>query len=208
MRVAVLGATGGIGKELIKKALAAGHTVTAIARNPDALEIFSGSVQIRTGNLLDQEEMTAALQGQDAVLSGFGPRVPIAKSDAHLLRDFGNSLTFAMRTSNVRRLVLISTAFLFKDSIIPPTYLIGKLFFPTVVSDSADLESLIRQSNLDWTIVRPPQLTDLPAIERYRERIGHLPRFGFKISRADVADHFVKALTREALVRTIVGISN
>lgn len=208
MKVLILGATGGTGMELIKQSLASGHDVTAFVRNPAPLKAFNGDIQIKTGDLLNRQELTAALRGQDGVLSGFGPRVPLAKSDAHLLRDFGNALKAGMPQAGVRRLVLISTAFLFRDSIIPPTYLIGRLFFPSVVSDAADLESIIENCDLDWTIVRPPQLTDLPATKRYRERVGQLPRFGFKISRADVAEYFVNALSKPERIRTVVGISN
>jgi hypothetical protein len=113
-----------------------------------------------------------------------------------------------MRDADLRHAVVISTAFLFKDSIIPPTYLLGRLLFPSVVRDSAALERIFEESSLDWTIVRPPQLTDSPPTGRYRVRIGHLPRFGFKISRADVADYFVKAATEDSLIRKIVGVSN
>lgn len=208
MKVVVLGATGGTGIELIKHLLASGHSVTAYVRNPAPLEEYATNVDIRTGNLLNSEQLAGVLQGHDAVLSGFGPRVPISKSDAHLLRDFANVLTSAMRQARVRRLVVISTAFLFKDSIIPPTHLVGRLFFPSVVKDSAALEGTIKQSDLDWTIVRPPQLTNSSSTGYYRERVGHLPRFGFKISRADVADYFVKALPNQMLIGKIVGISN
>jgi len=208
MKLVVIGATGGTGIQLIARSLAEGHSVTAFVRNPDALSDFEGRIQIKTGNLLSSADLATALKGNDAVLSGFGPRVPVAKADVHLLRDFGNALQRAMEGANVRRLVLISTAFLFKDSFIPPTYLIGKLFFPSLVTDAADLESIIERSSLDWTIVRPPQLTDLPLTKRYRERRGHLPRFGFKISRADVADYFLKAVSDPSSVRTTVGISN
>jgi putative NADH-flavin reductase len=208
MRIVVLGATGGTGMELIKQSLASGHSVTAFARNPGSLGVFDGAIRIESGNLLDREELAKVLGGHDAVLSGFGPRVPISKADAHLLRDFGSALTLGMQRSGVRRLVLISTAFLFKDSMVPPTYLIGKLFFPSVVTDAADLESIVEQSNLDWTIVRPPQLTDLPLTRHYRERIGHLPRFGFKISRADAADYFLRIVQDQTLIRKVIGISN
>ncbi len=102
----------------------------------------------------------------------------------------------------------ISTAFLFKDSIIPPTYLVGRLLFPTVVTDSAALERIFQNSQLDWTLVRPPQLTDTSFTGKYRVRLGHLPRFGFKIARADVADYFIKAASDNTLVRKIVGVSN
>jgi putative NADH-flavin reductase len=160
------------------------------------------------GDLLDRDALAKALENHDAVLSGFGPRVPIAKSEAHLLEQFAAVLTAAMQDAKVRRLVIISTAFLFKDSIVPPTYLLGKLLFPSVVTDSAALEKTIQQSELEWTIVRPPQLTDGPMTGSYRERIGHLPTLGFKISRADVANYFVKAIGNGDVMRKIVGISN
>lgn len=208
MKVVVLGATGATGMELIKHSLAAGHSVTAYVRNPAPLQEFTQDLEIRTGDLLDSEQLADVMQGHDAVLSVFGTRVPIAKSDDHLLRNFANALTIAMRQARVRRLVVISTAFLFKDCVIPPTYLIGRLFFPSVLRDSAALEEIIEQSDLDWTIVRPPQLTDSPPTGLYRECLGHLPRFGFKISRADVADYFLKVLQKQMLIRTIVGVSN
>jgi len=209
MKLMILGATGGTGLELIRRSLVHHHSVTAFVRNPDRLqETFSGKIEIRRGDLLDQNALKDVLRGHDAVLSGFGPRVPVAKTDAHLLAKFAAVLTGAMKDVGVRRAIIISTAFLFKDSIIPPTFLIGKLFFPTVVSDSAASEAIFQESGLDWTIVRPPQLTDLPFTGKYRVRLGHLPRMGFKIGRPDVADYFVKAASDKLLIRKIVGISN
>ena len=208
MKFVILGATGGTGLELIRSSLTHGHAVTAFVRSPGRLSEFEDRIDIRQGDLLNRKDLTQVLRGHDAVLSAFGPRLPIAKSDAHLLEHFATTLTGAMQDADVRRAVVISTAFLFKDSIIPPTYLLGQLLFPSVVTDSAALEHIFEESSLDWTIVRPPQLTDNPPTGRYRVRIGHLPRFGFKISRADVADYFVKAATQDSLIRKIVGVSN
>ena len=70
------------------------------------------------------------------------------------------------------------------------------------------MERTIQESELDWTIVRPPKLTNKPFTGRYRVREGHLPRFGFNISRADVADCFIKALSDPASVKKILGASN
>lgn len=105
----------------------------------------------------------------------------------------------------MRRLVIISTAFLFEDWIVPPTYLLGQLLFPSVVTDWAVLEKTVQESLLEWTIVRPPQLTDGPMTGSYRERIGHLPRLGFKISRADVAHYFVKSIGKGDVLRRSWG---
>ena len=70
------------------------------------------------------------------------------------------------------------------------------------------MERTIQESELDWTIVRPPKLTNKPFTGRYRVREGHLPRFGFNISRADVADCFIKALSDPASVKKILVASN
>jgi putative NADH-flavin reductase len=207
MKLVVLGATGGTGIEFVRESLKRGHAVTALVRNPARLSEFQGRIRVEEGNLLDRGALAKVLENHNAVLSGFGPRVPIAKSDAHLLEQFAAALTGAIEDARVRRLVIISTAFLFKDSIVPPTYLLGKLLFPSVVTDSAALEETVQESSAEWTIVRPPQLTDGPMTGTYRERIGHLPRLGFKISRADVAHYFVKAIEKSDVVRKIVGIS-
>jgi putative NADH-flavin reductase len=208
MKLLVLGATGGIGLEIVRQAIDRGDSVTAFVRSPERLKEFQGRIAIKQGDPLDSSQLTRAMEGHDAVLSGFGPRVPVAKSDARLLRDFANALTGAMRQASVKRVVVVSTAFLFRDSIIPPTYLFGRLFFPSIVTDAEGMERTIRASELDWTIVRPPQLTDKPFTGTYRVREGHLPRFGFNISRADVADCFIKALQDRATVKKILGVSN
>jgi putative NADH-flavin reductase len=208
MKLVVLGATGGIGLQIVRQAIEQGHSVTAFVRSPEPLKPFGNRITIRQGNLLNSAELTKAISGHDAILSGFGPRVPIAKSDANLLENFASALTTAMHQASVRRTVIVSTAFLFKDSIVPPTYLFGRIFFPSVVQDAAAMEQVITQSPLDWTIVRPPQLTDKPLTGKYRVRAGHLPRFGFNISRADVAHFFLKTLADPAPIRKILGVSN
>jgi putative NADH-flavin reductase len=194
--------------ELVRESLKRGHSVTAFVRNAAGLSELQGRIRVVEGDVFDRGTLACVLDNHNVVLSGFGPRVPIAKSDAHLLQQFAAVLTGAMQDAKVRRLVIISTAFLFKDSIVPPTYVLGKLLFPSVVADSAALEKTIQESTAEWTIVRPPQLTDGPMTGSYRERIGHLPRLGFRISRANVAHYFVKAIEKGDVMRKIVGISN
>ncbi len=208
MKLLVLGATGGTGLEIVRQAIARRHQVTAFVRSAERLKPFGSQVVIKQGDLLKTAELEGAIRGHDAVLSGFGPRLPIAKTDATLLRDFASGLTTAMQQTSVKRLVLVSTAFLFKDAILPPAYLFGRLFFPGVVIDATAMEQIITGSTLDWTILRPPQLTDKPHTGKYRLRDGHLPPFGFNISRADVADCFLKTLQDPTSIRKILGVSH
>jgi putative NADH-flavin reductase len=208
MKLVVLGATGGTGLEIVRQAIAHHHQVTAFVRSAERLKPFAGQIVVKQGDLLKSAALGEAIQGHDAVLSGFGPRVPIAKADANLLRGFASAVTTAMQRTGVRRIVVVSTAFLFKDSIVPPAYLFGRLFFPGVVTDASAMERIFAASNLDWTILRPPQLTDKPHTGKYRLREAHLPPFGFKISRADVADCFLKTVADPTSIGKVLGVSH
>jgi putative NADH-flavin reductase len=185
-----------------------GHSVTAFVRSPDRLKTFRDRIAIKQGNLLNSAELEEVVKDHDAVLSGFGPRVPISKADANLLEQFAIALTSAMLHTEVKRVVVESVAFLFKDSILPPAYLLGRLFFRDTVADASAMERVLEESGLDWTILRPPQLTDKPYTGKYRVRENHLPRFGFKISRADVADLMIKVVENHSSIRQVLGICN
>ena len=208
MKLIVLGATGGTGLEIVRQSLERGHSVTALVRSPDRLKQFGDRITVERGELLNSAHLQHVIQGHDAVVSTFGPRVPISKDDGNLLQRFAVALTSAMRHTNVRRVVVESVAFLFKDSILPPAYLLGRLLFPRTVADASAMEQVFAESELDWTMVRPPELTDKPYTGRYRVREGHLPLFGFKISRADVANFMLKAVENPAFSRKVVGLCN
>ncbi len=148
MKLVVLGATGGTGIEIVKQAIEHGHSVTALVRSPDRLKEFRDRIPFRKGDLLNSVDLEQSIQGHDAVLSGFGPRVPVSKADAHLLRQFTVALTGAMLHAGVRRVVVESVAFLFKDSVLPPAYLLGRLLFPrTVVHDQGSRGPLHHPQN-------------------------------------------------------------
>jgi putative NADH-flavin reductase len=208
MKLLVLGATGGTGLEIVKRAMECCHSVTALVRSPERLKEFRDRITIKQGDLLNTSDLEQAIQGQDAVLSAFGPRVPIAKADANLLQRFAVALTSAMHRAQVRRVVVESVAFLFKGSIFPPVYLLGRLFFPGVVADTSAMERVFSESELDWTMVRPPQLTDSSFTGKYRVQEGHLPLLGFNISRADVADYMIQAVEKRSTIRRVVGVCN
>jgi putative NADH-flavin reductase len=208
MKLLILGATGGTGLQVVNQALERGHTVTAFVRNGGPLEKFENRISVVRGNLLASAELGQVLTDQEAVVSAFGPRLPIAKADSDLLQRFAVSLTNGMQKAGVRRVVIESTAFLFKDAIIPPAHFFGRLFFAGIVRDAGEMENIVENSGLDWTLVRPPQLTNKPPTGKYRTKIGHLPPFGFNISRADVADFMIKASENHASIQKIIGLAN
>lgn len=207
LKLVVLGATGATGLEVVRQATERGHSVTAFVRTPDRLAAAQNRIAVKKGDLLDSSQLAQAIEGHDAVISAFGPRLPITKADAHLLQQFAAALTTAMENTKVRRVVVESVAFLFQDSIIPPAYLLGRLLFPSIVADSAVMERIFYETGLDWTMVRPPELTNKPYTGKYRVREGHLPRFGFKISRSDVADFMIKSVENPFTSRKIFGVS-
>jgi putative NADH-flavin reductase len=208
LRLVILGATGGTGLELVRQALGRGHLVTALVRSPERLSEFRGRLNVKQGDLLDSVSLEKVIQGHDAVLSGFGPRVPVSKADANLLERFARALVTAMPAAGVQRVVVESVAFLFKNSVFPPAYILGRLFFPRAVADASAMERIFAETDLEWTIVRPPELTDKPYTGKYRVREGHLPRFGLKICRADVADLMIKLAENGASIGKVVGIAN
>ena len=142
MKLVVLGATGGTGLEIVRQAVGRGHSVTAFVRSPEKLRAYAGRITVKQGSPLNTSELEEVFQGHDAVLSAFGPRVPIAKEDHKLLQEFATALTPAMLRAGVKRVIVESTAFLFKDTVFPPTYALGKLLFPSVVADASAMEQI------------------------------------------------------------------
>jgi putative NADH-flavin reductase len=204
MKIVVLGATGGTGLELIKLALERNHSVTAFVRSPERLNGFDGSIEVIKGDLLSRSELESAIKGHDVVLSAFGPR----EDRGRVWRQSAVALAEAMERSGVRRVVALSVAFLFKDSILPPAFILGRLFFRDIVNNAAQMEEVFINSDLDWTIVRPSRLTDKRYTGRYRVREGHLPNLGLTVSRADVADYMIKTVEKGSAIRKVVGVCN
>jgi putative NADH-flavin reductase len=204
VKMLILGATGGTGLELVRQAAERNHSITAFVRSSKKLSALRSCIEIIEGNLLDAAELEKVVRGHQAVLSAFGSPPGIGQDR----QAFAVALTSAMLRAEARRLLIVSTAFLFRDSIIPPTYLVGQLFFKRAVADAVEMEALVRDSGLEWTIVRPPRLTTKTRTGRYRSREDHLPRFGFTISRADLADFMIRSVEDRTYATRIVGVSN
>jgi putative NADH-flavin reductase len=202
MRVLVLGATGGIGRFLLEFATARGHEVTAFVRSPQKIALKSDRLRAVSGDLLHAEQLAQVLLGQDVVLSAFGP--------ATLRRvttrgEFGAALATAMERSGVRRAVVVSSGLLFEEQNAIGKLLRGTLF-RNLLPDMTAMEATLEKDGLEWTIVRPPRLTNGPLTKSYSVADGRLPK-GMTVSRACVADFMIKEAERPAHVRQIVGLS-
>jgi len=204
MKLLVLGATGGIGREILRQGLDRGHAITAFVRSPAHIEDLRDRVAVVTGDLLNADAMAEVFGGHDVILSAFGPTT---LRPSTLRRDFGRALATGMRRSGVRRCELVSAAFLFRD-----IGFFGNILKATVfrgmAPDMAAMETAICQSDLEWTIVRPPRLTNRPATKAYRVADGNLPSKGFFISRADVAHFMLGEAEMPAHRHQIVGLAD
>ena len=114
----------------------------------------------------------------------------------------------AMRTVGPRRLIVVSAAVLFDDLGVLGG-LLRRTLLKNVAEDSAEMERIVMASGLDWTIARPPRLTNGPLTGRYRVENGHLPDRSAtaSISRADVAHFLLSELEHRAYIHHIVGIT-
>ena len=207
MKVLVIGAAGKSGEALVNEALAAGHKVTAFVRG--AAQYKKANVRVVAGDVLDAAAVDVAVAGQDAVIDALGGKTPwkvttMETSAAHNIVD-------AMRRNGVRRLLKISVvgagesvnnAGFFNEHLLMRTFLRGLLV------DKAGMETEIERSNLDWTLVRPPMLTDA----REDRRIARVlstegGEKAHKIGRADLAAFMVQQLESGRYVRQAVTVT-
>ena len=205
MRLLILGATGGTGRALIRQARERGHEVTAFVRSPQKLGPLADRVTVRQGNPQSVAELRAVLPGHDAVVSALGPPGP---GPTTILRAGAGSTVEAMRTVGPRRLIVVSAAVLFDDLGVLGA-LLRRTLLKNVAEDSAEMERIVMASGLDWTIARPPRLTNGPLTGRYCVENGHLPDRSAtaSISRADVAHFLLSELEHRAYIHHIVGIT-
>jgi putative NADH-flavin reductase len=215
VRLTIFGATGGTGTCLIEQALAAGHDVTAIVRDPARLTVRTSSpeltarLQVDTADVMDSAAITPAVAGADAVLTAIGPR---GTGVTTVSQDSVRSIIAAMQKAGARRLLTVSGSIVADDGESPYLRLIKPLVRRTalrhVCADMRAAEAEVEATDLDWTIVRPPRLTAGPVTGRYRSRIdGGLPR-SLAVSRADLAACMLSAIGDPATVRRHIAVAN
>jgi putative NADH-flavin reductase len=161
MRLLILGATGGTGRALIHQAIGRGHAITAFVRSPQKLGWLIERIVVRKGDPRSIADLQAVVSGHDAVLSALGPP---GVGPTTILRAAAKSTVAAMQAAGVRRLLVVSAAILFGDLGITGSVL-RRTLLRNVGDDSLEMERMVMASGLDWTIVRPPRLTNGPLIE-------------------------------------------
>jgi len=205
MNLLIFGATGGTGRELVKQALAQGHVVTAFARNPDKLDIQHSNLNVTKGDVTDVAAIEQAVKGQDAVFSALGSSS--LKKNPALIEGVRNIVQM-MEKHGVQRFVYESSLGV-GDSRKRVNFLVRFIIIPlvlrTAIADHTEKEQTIKQSQLDWVIVRPAGLTNGSHTSNYQH--GESIQYGAKISRADVADFMLKQVSDNTYLHKTPGVS-
>ncbi|MDZ7710843.1 MAG: SDR family oxidoreductase [Roseovarius sp.] len=202
MRILIVGASKGIGLETTRQALAAGYDVRALARSATSINLSDRGLEKVQGDALNQQDVEAALAGVDAVIVTLGVGLGDLFKPVNLFSDATRVLIDAMKAKGVDRLICI-TGFGAGDSQASISLLQRvpfRIVFGRAYDDKSRQEDLIKQSGLDWTIVRPGVLLNGPRTGRYKVlREPSEWRNGI-ISRANVADFLIRQIEDRAFV--------
>lgn len=200
MRIVVLGATGGTGRELVTQAVGRGWQVRVVVRSVEGLPAdLDPGVSVLTGNVLDPAVLQPAVAGTDAVLTALGFRRHLTgPAGTTLYSDSARALVATMTGAAVRRLVFITSAGVedhdphdrwVYDHVVRP------LWLQQGYDDMKRAEAILAESPLDWVVVRPGRLTDGPATGDYVVSPRFRPAHANAVSRADLASFMLDQVT-------------
>lgn len=205
MKIIVFGATGGVGQSVVKQAVENGFEVTAFVRTPEKLQTTHEKLTIIKGDTFNQQEVTAAIAGHDAVVSCLGSSQGMKKSTE--LQDMVKNIVAGMQEQDVKRIVYTASAGIYNE--LPG--ISGKLMMgmlKNALTDHRAAVDWIESHGLNYTIVRPMGLTNGPFSGQYREAAEGVPEKAKSISRADVAHFILKALKNPQYENTSIGIAS
>jgi putative NADH-flavin reductase len=202
MDLVVFGASGRLGRNLVEQALTAGHRVRAFVRSPSKLAIQHAHLTLFQGDSMNAKAVYKALADQQAVISALGTARSL---EPGMLETAAKNIVAAMKERNIYRLVSTSGAGVWQPQDQPklPDYFMAILlhiFAREVEQDSFANVDVLKASDLDWTVVRFPRLTDGPRTGRYR--VGYIDKgSSIRLSRADAAEFILKELIEKKWVR-------
>lgn len=210
MRLVVFGANGGTGRAVVEQALGAGHLVTAVTRHPETFGMREERLEVVRGDATDSSSVAELVRGQDAVLSALGQ--PYTFAQVRLYSVSARQIIEGMVRSGVSRLVVVSSAAVdtgegtqgspIYDLVVEP--LLTRVVGRTSYDDMRRMETTIRESDLTWTIVRPPALFDAPAVGRHEVSTSFVR--GLHASRQDVAAVMLDAATSDRFAGEVAHV--
>ena len=197
MHIAVLGATGGTGTQFVNQAIEAGHTISALVRNPKRLAVTGNHVRIVEGDMLKAVDVRQTVSGADAVVSAIGADT-LGPTTAY--SESAKILVESMAAEGVRRIITVAAVGTNRND--PNIMLLGRLVMGlvlrNVLADMKRMEEILESSDLQWTVMWPPRLTDGPKTGKYRTAVDCAVKRGSRVSRADVAHAMLMSITDES----------
>jgi putative NADH-flavin reductase len=202
MKLFLLGSTGKAGAAILDESLRRGHNVTAFVRAPSKLTHSGRNLRVIEGDVLQCGTLSADMTGHDAVISSLSPGT---FKRSRLQRRFAETVVPAMQRAEVRRLLILSVAFLFDGGGLLPL-IFGNTFFRNIKEGAGEMEAVVKQSGLNWTIARLPRLTAGPSRGSYQVRPNCRPP-SLSISNGSLACFVLDEIERNEYVKTTVGVS-
>ena len=209
MKLTIFGATGRTGHYLLERAIAAGHDVTVLVRNPAKLSLQNARLKVMPGNLTDALQVAQAVTGAEAVISALGPA---GNAPVFEISQGTTNIIAAMQQHGVRRLVISAGAGVGDPNDAPKVFnrvmnVLLKLAAGNVYEDMRRTVELVRASGLDWTVVRVPRLTEDPPTGAVK--VGYVGKgMGVRLSRSDMAEFMLKQAADKTYVCKAPAISN
>jgi uncharacterized protein YbjT (DUF2867 family) len=219
VRLVIFGATGGTGRRVLERAIAEGHEVTAFVRDPSRMSACHERLRVVVGDAFEPERVREAVAGKEAVISVLGARQlsnplrPGSPGDPKGPASVGSeNIVAAMKEHGLERFVCQTAWGVGKSK--EGAGFAGSFFMQVLVppllrdeyADKEAQERIVRQSELEWVIVRPMLLTNGPWTNGYRARVDLKPGRRPYVSRADVADFLMRQLTDDAFVHKTPAI--
>jgi len=210
MKLVIFGSNGPTGRLATARALAAGHSVVAVTRRPREFPIEHPQLTVVGGDVLNDSAVLEAVAGADAVVSVLG--VPFTRHPVETYSAGATNIVDAMRASGTRRLIVVSSTTVYPTRrqraplslrLVEPV--IAKTIGKTVYDDMRRMEAIVRNSGLDWTIVRPSGLFDIPEPTDYV--CGPVDPVGAFTARIDLADYLISLVADAASVGRSVIVS-
>jgi putative NADH-flavin reductase len=209
MKILIFGASGATGQELVKQAVSVGHAVTAFVRDPGKINIRNSNLNLTQGNVKDLDRVENAIANQDAVISALGVAKPL-HSDPDVIQGIDNIIN-AMSNQHVNRLIYLSFIAA-GDGIRDAGFLIRYIISRIVrqeIDDHRVKEQLIKNSNLNWSIIHPPKLSNGAAQGKYKTGEDLRARSILPIlSRSDLAEFMLTVINNKNSYQKTIRIMN
>lgn len=210
-RVLVLGANGPSGRHVVEQALDRGHAVNALTRHPESFPIRNSRLRVIGGDATHPAVIDHAVAACDAVISVIG--TTYTRRHVEVYSTTARLVVAAMAQNQVRRLIAVSSTSVATESSHQGRFLADRVLIPllrhvigrTVYDDMQRMEALITATDLDWTIVRAPGLTNQPGTG-YLAAVTRVD--GMLCARSDLAAFLLDQLGSDRFRQRVAAVSS